>query len=76
MALSTYDFSSLASKYDRIMNASRRMEYTHDQPRTSKQAEVIKSIIALIGKISAAYDMPFSVDTYAHTYVTLTELKP
>ena len=76
MALSTYDFSSLASKYDRIMNASRRVDVTLDPSKTSKQAEVFKSIIALIGKISAAYDMPFSVDTYAHTYVTLTELKP
>ncbi len=76
MALSTYDFSSLASKYDRIMNASRGAECAHDPSKRSRQADAIKSIIALIGKISAAYDMPFNVDTYAHTYVTLIQLKP
>ena len=76
MALSTYDFSSLAAKYDRIINASRRAECSHDATKTSKQAEVINSIIALIGKISAAYDMTFHVDTYAHMYVTLIQLKP
>jgi hypothetical protein len=84
MALSTYDFLSLASKcaaviraqcfcnnlrrYDRIMNAARRLEIIQDASKRCKQADVLKSIITLLGQIVAAYDMPFHVDSHtAHS---------
>ncbi len=62
MALSTYDLISLAAKYDRIMNSARRVECAQDASRRSNQQEILKSIIALISKIVAAYNMPFYVD--------------
>lgn len=66
MALSTYDYLSLASKYDRIMNAARRLEIIQDASKRCKQADVLKAIIALLGQIVAAYDMTFHVDAAAH----------
>jgi hypothetical protein len=45
------------------MNAARRLEIIQDASKKCKQAEVLKSIIALLGQIVAAYDMPFHVDT-------------
>jgi hypothetical protein len=52
-------------RYDRIMNAARRLEIIQDASKKYKQAEVLKSIIALLGQIVSAYDMPFHIDSHA-----------
>ena len=58
MALSNYDFSSLAHRYDRIMNASQG----NMQPK-SRQAEVFSSIITTIGQIVASFQLRFRFDS-------------
>ena len=58
MALSNYDFSSLAHRYDRIMNASQG----NMQPK-SRQAEVFASIITTIGQIVASFQLRFRFDS-------------
>ena len=68
MALSNYNFGSLACQYDRIMNASQG----NLQPK-SRQADVFASIVKTIGQIVASFQVRFRFDSQLHSNTEAVE---
>jgi len=68
MALSNYNFGSLACQYDRIMNASQG----NMQPK-SRQADVFASIVKTIGQIVASFQVRFRFDSQLHSNTEAVE---
>ena len=68
MALSNYNFGSLARQYDRIMNASQG----NLQPK-SRQADVFASIVKTIGQIVASFQVRFRFDSQLHSNTEAVE---
>ena len=58
MALCNFDFGSLASAYDRIMNVSRNGMQTKSQ-----QAQIFASIVKVIREIVKSFQLHFRFDT-------------
>jgi hypothetical protein len=64
MAISSYDYDALATKYDRIMNASKG-----SMQKNSHQAEIVADIVKKIEQIAGSHQYQIRID-FSHFAAT------